>query len=118
MLLLLHQQGETTELARVHTPIPASTWLRLRAELAGPAVRVWSGGLAAPLIDVSGERLSGTGQLGVRVSGEPLEFGSLSVETAGRTWPVEPDPAGPPADRALEALCLTLLNSNEFVYID
>jgi len=29
-----------------------------------------------------------------------------------------PDDPGPPRQRALEAFCLSLLNLNEFVYID
>ena len=58
------------------------------------------------------------GFFGLRLVGEELAVDDLTLRVQGQTHRLTADPPGPPDLRALEALCLTLFNLNEFVYVD
>ncbi|MCZ6598452.1 MAG: hypothetical protein O7B99_12490 [Planctomycetota bacterium] len=91
-------------------------WQRLRVTLDGPRVRVSLDGKA--VLDVTDARLEGEGGLGLRAMGEAFDLDEVTIRTADGVVTVPPDEVGSPAERALESLCLTLLNLNEFVYVD
>ena len=58
------------------------------------------------------------GVLGLRMAGDGVAFDGLILKTADAEHALAADDPGPPDLRALEALCLTLFNLNEFVYVD
>jgi cytochrome c553 len=70
-----------------------------------------------PLLDADVAGLVPEGRPGVRAWGEGLALAALVIETPGSTRTLRAADPGP-ARRALEALCLTLFNLNEFAYVD
>lgn len=117
--LLLHGK-ETTTLAEAAAPVTVGQWHAVQVSAQGSRVQVRMDADAAapPLLDVDAEALPATGAVGLRTWGEALQLDELTVSSGGSVVHVAPDAAGPPARRALESLCLTLLNLNEFVYVD
>ena len=110
-----------TELAAVELPLPAGPWTPVVVEARGSRVRVWWGEPGAqgePLIDVTDARLAGSGAFGVRTWGGPLELRELTLTGDDGVAQAVPVPVVEPERRALRSLALTLLNTNEFAYID
>jgi hypothetical protein len=90
----------------------------------GLVLRVNHGELTATIDGVEAAKLSGVakvrGTFALRASGEGGSLANVLVTDLATQAVRQPhaDPPGPPALRALEALCLALLNLNEFVYVD
>jgi len=90
----------------------------------GLVLSVNRGELTATLDGAEAAKLSGVakfrGTFALRAYGQGGSLANLRVTDLVTQASLRPsaDPAGPPALRALEALCLALLNLNEFVYVD
>jgi mono/diheme cytochrome c family protein len=121
-VLRRHTDKELQVLAEAKTPVDLNEAHRLKIEASGARIRVWLDGTVAPLIDVTDSRpLTKPGQLGLRAWGAGLSVRELFVRTAGKSTRVDSDkPLSMEAARrqALQALCLVILNLNEFVYVD
>jgi hypothetical protein len=114
-------------LAEAPAELEAERLHALRVELAGALVRVHldqaSDGAAAPLLTGEDVSPAGAGRFGVRVVGEGVHLADVVLTPAGDAGPLAPvrvaaDDPGPPELRALESLCLALVNLNEFLYVD
>ncbi|MCB9914140.1 MAG: PSD1 domain-containing protein [Planctomycetes bacterium] len=84
----------------------------LRVELDGGRVRAELDGVS--LFDAHDVRLRGRGRIGLRTWDAGCELTDLRLGEVR----VTAEPAGAPEELALAALALTLLNSNEFLYVD
>ncbi len=119
--LLRHEKNVRT-LATATADLPAGIALPVRIELSGARIQVWLGTDPHPrLTAVDPEPLLESGLFGVRTWGGALSLEDLTLqpESVGTEHriAVTPDPA-PPTQRALESICLLLLNLNEVVYVD
>ena len=103
-------------LARVDAPVEPDVWsaFELRAEGGRLSVR-WR-----DLVTLDAEvTVRRPGHLGLRSWGESLELADLELALPGTDpRPLWPDDPGTPDQRALESLCLALLNTNEFLTVE
>jgi hypothetical protein len=90
----------------------------VRFEVRGTAASVWLDGAVEPLLAATDPALPGRGRFGVRAWGDAFGLADVVLTADGRARAVPPDDPGAPEQRALQALCLALLNLNEFVYVD
>ncbi len=108
--------AEATATIRVTVP----QWVKVEARDA--QIRVWFDGAATPAITaVDPDPITSPGRVGIRAWGSAMSLDELTLNTGGRTFNATETIANAPKrvhERALEALCLTLLNLNEFVYVD
>jgi hypothetical protein len=81
-------------------------------------VRVWLDQASEPLLDVPDAAGLLEGRVGVRACGGALLIDELAITSQGRTAVVPPEDVGSADRRALESLCLLVLNLNEFVFTD
>jgi hypothetical protein len=93
-------------------------WYELEVTLNEGLLRTTLDGVEWGQVDLSEVDLPKEGAFGMRVVGEgaELEGGALLIGD-GQTL-ITPDAVPSGSERALEALCLALLNTNEFVYVD
>jgi hypothetical protein len=117
--LELRRHAEEVELlARVDVPVRTDVWHDVRVVLEGARLRAWLDGEDAPRLDASVPASDLPGSFGARTAGEAVEIDDLTLTTGGRSHRLQADDGGSPQQRALESLCLALLNLNEFVYED
>ncbi|MEM7308255.1 MAG: DUF1553 domain-containing protein [Planctomycetota bacterium] len=114
--VLAHGPTESRVGGRFPAPIRTGPWQDLRVQIRGDSLQVQLDGTQVALLD--GLPKPSPGALGLRLLGEGVAFERLLVRGPEGTVEVQPDDPGPPDLRALEALCLTLFNLNEFVYVD
>jgi len=125
-LVSIRRHGkQLATLAETHSAVPTGQALTFRVELAGPRLRVWREQLdtkaagATPLFDVTDtEPWLLAGRVGVRSWGAPLSVEELAARSNGGSWQMTGVPPTLPAQEALAAFCLLLLNLNELVYVD
>jgi hypothetical protein len=117
--VLLHDK-DTTTLAEAAAPVSVEQWHAVQVSAQGSRVQVRldADAAAPPLLDLNVDALPASGAVGLRTWGEALQLDDFTISSDGSVVHVAPDAVGPPARRALESLCLTLLNLNEFVYVD
>jgi len=125
---------QTSVLASAPLSIPETQPIPLRLDLADDRIRIWVGKKAEPVIDIRDPNpLPTGGHLGIRAWGAALSLDDLtflpSVPVArhsndeifrpsGQSTETVRDSSQPsPEHRALQSLCLMLLNLNEVVYI-
>ncbi|MBM3984315.1 MAG: DUF1553 domain-containing protein, partial [Planctomycetes bacterium] len=117
--LVLHvRDGEPVVLAEAPLAIEPDTWRDVRFEVRGTSASVWIDGATEPLLAATDPALAGQGGFGVRAWGDTLRLADVVLTADGRERVVPCEDPGTPAERSLEALCLALLNLNEFVYVD
>ncbi len=116
--LIRQDASAAVPLASADVPVEWERWHDLRILLRGTRARVWFDGAGEPCLDHEDPLLPGRGALGVRTWGEAFLLDGLALEVNRQRVPVSPEGVGTPAQRALESLCLSLLNLNEFVYVD
>jgi hypothetical protein len=111
------QEAQRLVLARTPVELLPDTWMDFELQAEGRRVTVELQGRR--LLDEQVELVQ-PGQVGVIQWGEDLALDELVVDGAERSEPrqVLPDPSPGPESRALESLCLALLNTNEFLTID
>jgi hypothetical protein len=126
-----HQQN-WRELTSV--PLEKSTdgWQRLRVVMTGARLQVFVGQSETPAIDFIDPEPLPSGKIGFRTFGCKAEFRGIKAITDGKTHvPAEINPEVEDAmiavigtlpdltrQRALEAMCLLILNLNEVIYVD
>ncbi|MDB5313108.1 MAG: hypothetical protein JWO38_7310 [Gemmataceae bacterium] len=116
------------ELKAVPFEVGVNKWHRVRVELTGGRVRITVDGAKDPQIDYTDPDPLPAGKLGLRSFGSKFAVRGLRASADGKTVTADLKPAKPaapkavtgdsPQDKALAALCLVLLNVNEFVYVD
>ena len=111
-------QAEVAVLAEAPLAAFGEAPLPVRIELAGKALEVWIGGAAEPALRADVSSVPGPGCFGVRTQGEFAALARASLQAGGVSHALVADDPGPPERRALESLCLSLFNSNEFLYVD
>jgi len=117
--LVLHAAGAAPRvLAEAKLAFEADRWRDLRFEVRGPSATLWLDGADEPLLTATDPALDGRGRFGVRAWGDAFSLVDVLLTADGQARPVPPDDPGTPAQRSLQALCLALLNLNEFVYVD
>lgn len=121
--LKLVRRGEKTEsLAGVDLHIPVGVWQDFRIELIGNCLRFWIDSATDPIIDVRDAAAVKSGRLGVSTWGGSLSLNNVMIAADGGHWDLARHEAASDQQRArdesLAALCLVVLNSNEFVYVD
>jgi Protein of unknown function (DUF1553)/Protein of unknown function (DUF1549)/Planctomycete cytochrome C len=118
--------ADVAVLAEAARVLPTGKPLPVKIEVAGDRVRVWLGE-EQPVLDVTDPQpLRTVGHLGVRSWGAAVTLDDLTVTAGGPPIDVATAdvPAGvaaqrkDPERRALEAVCLLILNLNELVYVD
>jgi len=115
------EAGSASEVAGVDFPFASWEALQLTLELAGTR-------LAVALADTGSEQRvelaadvaswPHAGRFGLRSSGERLEWSGLALTAPAGRIELRPDDPGPVELRALESVCLSLFNLNEFLYVD
>ena len=110
-------------LAETSTSISTTAPHAVKIEAREGQIRVWLDGSAQPLLAVNDSApITQPGRLGVRAWGAAVSLDKLTLNTAGQTFDplagITSQGGEPPRQRALEALCLMLLNLNELVYVD
>jgi hypothetical protein len=122
--LVAHAGGETTVLGEAPAVLAPDTWHALRVEAAGPQLSVWlddvgsPDGPDAPLLRAAVPEAATSGHFGVRSWGEALHLADVRLTADGTTRTLQPDDPGTPEQRALQSLCLLILNLDEFLYVD
>jgi len=116
--LVHHREEESVVIARADLALAPERHYELRVVLEGERVRVWVDDGEAPVLDALEVPPLVGGTFGVRLWGGELELDDVRVTAGDGFLTVEPDDPGPAERRALESLCLTLMNLNEFLYID
>jgi len=117
----LRRHGDTViTLATAPAVISDGRHLPIRIEMIHDRIRVWAGGASQPLIDFHDPApILLAGHVGVRAWGAALSVDDLVLHPSGSgTSPVWDASQDPPRSRALQSLCLLLLNLNEVVYIE
>jgi hypothetical protein len=119
-----HQDGKVddltvkpTVLARAPFLVPIERWFELELEARGARIIVRVDGRQTPIIDVEHSSLVGSGQVGLRTWGQSLSVSSLSIQADDGETRV-PIPRVADDARALQSLALTLMNLNEFLYVE
>jgi hypothetical protein len=116
-VVLVHRAEDTIELARFPVVLAPGEPADVVVRLEGSELTVAVGGEALGSVEpVAVDE----GAFGLRGLGEGAWFEGLTVTdlATGVTTALGPDDPGPPRMRALEALCLALLNLNELIYVD
>jgi cytochrome c553/cell division septum initiation protein DivIVA len=122
--VIVRQHGSTTKVvAEAAAGIRTGHEHRVRIDINGTALRVWLDAGAEPVLRAELESAPGEGYAGVRAWGAAVALDQLSIEApGGRQWDIAATTARSEGkssrDRALESLCLMLLNLNELVYVD
>jgi hypothetical protein len=119
--ILLRRHGmNVTTLTQASTPIQVGSPIRVRIEARGDEVSVWLDGQEKPSLELKDVApIAQPGQIGVRAWGAAVNVDKLMVSTGTGTLDVLANrDAKTPSHCALQALCLTLLNLNELVYVD
>lgn len=115
-----HDGKDVRVLASARAEFACDQWISNRIEVTGAHVRVWLNGDSNPVLDVTDpDPIDGPGNVGVSTWGAALTLDSLKLTTGGQTRVLSnaPDPRW--AERsARAAMCLMILNLNEFVYVD
>jgi mono/diheme cytochrome c family protein len=119
-IALRRHDAEVTTLAEATVTIPTGSAFLLRAEATGSTLRVWLRGQTRPLLEVTDSKpLTAPGQIGVRAWGAALSVDDLRLQVpSGKVITAGEGHSPRPAERALQAFCLLLLNLNEVVYVD
>ncbi|WP_437230585.1 DUF1553 domain-containing protein [Planctomicrobium sp. SH661] len=132
-LRLGKHQDNWEQLVFVPHELPADRWSHVRADFEGPRVRIFVDHAAVPLIDFTDPQPLPAGKIGLRTFQCPVEFRDVTVVTQNVTHKMDPAtlPTGSLAEisvtgtkpddssqRALEALCLLILNLNEMIYVE
>jgi hypothetical protein len=111
--------GEARRLAEAEVALDFDRHVAVEIALERGVLSVALDGAPALEVRVDGLELAAEGGFGLRVLGEAAELDQAVLRAAdGGVHAISADPPDPPAQRALEALCLALLNTNEFVYVD
>jgi hypothetical protein len=119
LAVVAHLPGESLRLAETPVELVADRRAAVGIALERGIVSVALDGEPVLMVDVAKLQLEAEGGFGLRVLGEAAELDQAALRTSdGSILPISPDPPDEPSQRALEALCLALLNSNEFVYVD
>jgi hypothetical protein len=119
LAVVAHLPGESRRLAETAVALAADRYAAIEIALERSILSVALDGASALEVDVGGLELAAEGGLGLRVLGEAFELDQAVLRMAdGGVHAISADPPDEPAQRALEALCLALLNSNEFAYVD
>ncbi|HEX4148630.1 MAG TPA: DUF1553 domain-containing protein [Pirellulales bacterium] len=116
------------------TPMNLETgrWHPVRVRLDGPRIRVYVDGARQPQIDFEDPHPLDSGRVGLRTFNSSFAIRKLKVTTERQQWTADFSNQRPEAtasanaragasdsrQRALESLCLLILNLNELVYID
>lgn len=108
------EEGPTIVQARP-VSIPKDRWFSVDVDLNGDTLVARVDQVEVVRADVARAR---GGYFGVRAWGSDARFRDLRVITPQQSFELAPDDPGTPDERALEALCLLLLNLNEFLYAD
>jgi len=119
-MAVLRHGGRVDTLGERPLPAGATDRLPVRVELAGSTIRVAVGD-SPTLVEVDDPQpLTDAGQVGLAAWGADVSVDELAVETAEGRWEVAPpDGQGQlAARRALQSLCLLVLNLNEMFYVD
>ncbi len=118
---LQHDAEESRVLAEF--PVSLVGPVELRFSFAGPALALAIDGAPAGAAEAAGGAPGGAFGLSALGEGGQLEHLTVLRRSSGSddlaaAAPLGPDDPGPPRQRALEALCLALLNLNAFLYVD
>lgn len=107
---------EARIVARAAIAVDPVRWYELRLQAMGSRLTAWIDGASILEAEVPAG-VPGEGELGVRVLGDAVSIDALTI-TGEQRIEIAPPLADTPAERALDSLCLLLLNLNEFVYVD
>lgn len=114
--LLSHEETETHELGAFAASF-AGRAVDLRARLVAGRISITFDGAESPAIDTADPTPGTAGRAGFRTRDAGIEVSALRVETGGARHDFRiPTPSA--HERALAAVALVLVNSNEFVIVD
>ena len=118
-LVILDHGKDVIKVASVEVPLETSQWIPFRLAVNDEHMRFWLDDRTAPLIEVTNHEHA-AGRFGVAVSRGAMSFDDLVVQTAGQEFDVARHNAKivPAALKAFQSLCVVLMNTNEFVYVD
>jgi mono/diheme cytochrome c family protein len=122
------------QLASVPIKLPPNQWHRVKVTLDGPRIRIYVNGASQPQIDHVDNNPLPSGLVGMRTFNADCAFRNIKVSAAGKQWTADFKPTARPVSsgpklsqqasrktseqRALESLCLLILNLNELLYVD
>jgi hypothetical protein len=132
LLRLGKHENNWKQLASAPLRLETGRWHPVQVRLDGPRIRIYVDGATQPQIDFVDPSPLGPGNVGLRTFNASFALRNLKVTSGQRRWAADfsgerPEPgasaAAKPAaidsrQRALESLCLLILNLNELVYID
>jgi hypothetical protein len=122
--ILLRRHGpNVVTLAEAIAPIHVATLRTVKIAAREGEIRVWLDNDPNPLIVTHDpDPIIQPGQVGIRTWGSAVSVDKLTLSAGTEMFDVLASTATRevkvPAERALESLCLMLLNLNEFVYVD
>ena len=120
-IALRRHDAELATVAEADAHIPVGKSFPVRIEIVGSRVRVSLHGEPLPVLDALDDKpIATAGQIGVRTWGGSLILADLAVTTLsdGGERIAVPSGAAEPKRRALQSLCLLVLNLNETMYVD
>ena len=116
---LRRHDGRMETLASATVDLIPDAVLSLRASIDGDRFRVWLEGVEEPLLDAKDpQSITGAGLVGVRSWGAALSVESLEARSGEKISKLEIQRERSVDLDALASLCLVLMNTNEFVYVD
>jgi hypothetical protein len=119
--IALRRHAKTLEtLALADAQLPIGKPLHLKVSIEGKRVAVWLRESSQALLEVEDQKaVEEAGAIGVRTWGGPLTLENLEFSPSSAPRPTRVAGEYQDADRrALESVCLLLLNLNELIYID
>jgi hypothetical protein len=121
-VLLRRHSTNVVVLAEAAVPIHVAISHGVKIEVGDSEIRVWLDGGEKPLLAVNDPGpIVQPGLVGIRTWGAAVSVDALAFSVGAQNFDVLADAANrtkAPRERALESLCLMLLNLNELVYVD
>ena len=112
-------EGQVTRELRAPLDVTTDTWHDLTVRLSGATLTVdWDGDRVLAFDGLRRMPYGTVGRLGAACRGTGFELADLEVETAAGVERLTGDPLPPATERAFDSLCLSILNLNEFLYVD
>lgn len=121
VVVLQHAEDKLEEVTSLPLEMATSRWIDFKLVVKGSSLRLSLGtNQSSPLLDITLPKPKATTHFGVAVSRGAMSLDDFIIETDEERFEVSNHGLTPtsPELKAIQALCVVLMNTNEFLYID